>query len=125
MILIIAFLVYCFLTKTLIFKEIERPSDTGFTYSMEELVINLKDDNRYLKTEIALGYGVKKDMNLIKQKETQLVDNIITILRSKTREDIMPVENTEDLKVEIKRQLNKQFEEEVITDIYITEFLIQ
>ena len=125
MILIVAFLVYCFLTKTLIFKEIERPSDTGFTYSMEELVINLKDDNRYLKTEIALGYGLKKDMNLIKQKETQLVDNIITILRSKTREDIMPVENTEDLKVEIKRQLNKQFEEEVITDIYITEFLIQ
>lgn len=125
MILIVAFLVYCFLTKTFIFQEIERPSDTGFTYSMEELVINLKDDNRYLKTEIALGYGVKKDMNLIKQKETQLVDNIITILRSKTREDIMPVENTEGLKVEIKGQLNKQFEEEVITDIYITEFLIQ
>lgn len=124
-ILIVAFLVYCFLTKIFIFQEKVRTNDTGFTYAMEELVINLKDDNRYLKTEIALGYGVKKDEDLIKQKETQLLDNIISILRSKSREDIMPVENTEGLKNEIKSRLNQQFEEKVITDIYITEFLIQ
>ena len=124
-VLIVAFLTYSFLTKSFIFREKTRPSDTGFTYAMEELVINLKEDNRYLKTKIVLGYGVKSDINIIQKKETQLIDNIIYILRSKSREDIMPVENTQDLKVEIKDQLNKQFEESIITDVYITEFLIQ
>lgn len=124
-VLIVAFLTYSFLTKSFIFREKMRPSDTGFTYAMEGLVINLKEDNRYLKTKIVLGYGVKNDINIIQKKETQLIDNIIYILRSKSREDIMPVENTQDLKVEIKDQLNKQFEESIITDVYITEFLIQ
>jgi len=89
------------------------------------MVINLKDSSHYLKTELALGYGMEKDIKSIQGKEIQLRDNIITILRSKSREDILPVENTENLKEEIMNQLNDHFQEEVITDIYITEFLVQ
>lgn len=125
MISIAVFLTYSYANESFIFKERVRPSDTGFTYAMQELVINLKGDNRYLKTKIALGYGVKNDIAFIQEKEMQLTDNIIHILRGKSREDIMPVENTQDLKKEIKEKLNTQFEEEIITDVYITEFLIQ
>ena len=125
LILLIAFLVYSFISKSFFFKEKPRPTDTGYTYSMEEMVINLKDSRHYLKTEIALGYGMEKDTKNVEAKEIQLRDNIITILRNKSREDILPVENTEGLKEEIIHQLNHHFEEEVITDIYITEFLIQ
>ena len=124
-ILLIAFFVYSFMTKSFFFKEKPRPTDTGYTYSIEEMVINLKDSHHYLKTKLVLGYGMERDIKLIQGKEVQLRDNIIAILRSKSREDILPVENTEKLKVEILTQLNQHFEEDVITDIYITEFLVQ
>ena len=123
--LLFSLLAYSYFTKSLFFKEKEKTNDTGYTYGMEELIINLKDGNRYLKTRICLGYGEKKDGNLIKQKETLLIDNIISILRSKTKEEIMPVGNTQNLKEEIKNRLNGELKENIITDIYITDFLVQ
>lgn len=125
MVLIVAFFAFSFYTKTFIFAEESKPITTEFTYPMEEITINLKDGEHYLKTKIALGYGLEKDQEVIKSKEIQLRDGIIRILRSKSMEEIMPVEKTDALKKEMKRQLNQCFDKEIITDVYITEFLIQ
>lgn len=122
--LIIVFLAFSFYTKTFVFAE-ESRSTTEFTYPMKEITINLKDGDRYLKTEIALGYGLEKDLKMIQVNELELRDTIIDILRNKSMKDIMPVEKTDALKDEIKKQLNQCFDQEIITDIYITEFLIQ
>lgn len=123
--LMIAFLAFSFYTKTFVFAEEPRPTTTEFTHPMEEITVNLKDGDHYLKTEIALGYGLEKDLTMIQDNELELRDTIIDILRNKSMKDIMPVEKTDALKDEIKKQLNQHFDQEIITDIYITEFLIQ
>lgn len=123
--LMIAFLAFSFYTKTFVFAEESRPTTTEFTHPMKEITVNLKDGDHYLKTEIALGYGVEKDLTMIQDNELELRDTIIDILRNKSMKDIMPVEKTDTLKDEIKKQLNQCLEQEIITDVYITEFLIQ
>lgn len=125
--LVIGFFAFSFVTQTFVFAKKPRPITTEFTYPMDEMVINLKDGNgkSYLKTTIVLGYGVKDDAQKIEEKKFQLCDSILMVLRNKKREEIIPVENTEPLKEEMKEKLNQHFNEQIITDVYITEFLIQ
>lgn len=125
--LVVGFFVFSFFTETFVFAEKPRPTTTEFTFPMDDLVINLKDSkgNDYLKTKIVVGYALKEDVEKLEEKKFQLRDEIIKILRAKSKGDIMPVENTDELKVEIHTKLNQYFQEPIITDVFITEFLIQ
>lgn len=123
--LLVAFLAFSFFTKTFVFAEEPRPVTTEFTYPMEQIIVNLKDGDHYLKTTIALGYGLEGDLQKIESKKIQLQDVIIDILRGKSSEDVIPVKKAEDLKGEIQDQTNQYFDEKIITDVFITEFLVQ
>lgn len=123
--LLLAFLIFSYFSKTYIFAEEQRSSATNYTYPMDEIIVNLKDGSRYFKAELALGYNLDNDQELIIQNEVQVRDTLLSIFRSKSVEDIMPIENTEELKSEIQDKLNKLFPENIITDIFFTDFLIQ
>ena len=125
---VVAFFAYSYITKTFVFKDDsgKEPVATQ-VYSLDEFVINLKDNNnnRYLKTKIALGYEKKKDVEILIEKQLQIRDAIIQTLRSKTADEIMEVEKTDELKQELMKDLNKVFGSELVLDIYIVDFLIQ
>jgi flagellar FliL protein len=123
--LVIAFLAFSYFSKTFVFAEEPRSYTTNHTYSMEEIIVNLKGGERYLKIKIALGYNMEEDEEAIKQKEAQERDAILSVLRSKSAEDIMPIENADGLKTEIQDKLNQFFPEKIITDVFITDFLVQ
>jgi flagellar FliL protein len=89
------------------------------------MVLNLNSQGNYLKTEIALGYSLEKDLDLLLKYEVQIRDSIIGILRSKSIEEIMPVENTGPLKGEILTETNKCLGEQVVTDVYFINFIVQ
>ena len=122
---VVAFVAFSYLSKAYIFAEEPRTNTTNYTYSMDEIIVNLKDDSRYVKAMVALGYNLKSDLDVIKLKEVQIRDAVLTIFRSKSVEDIKPIENTVALKSEIKNQLNQIFPIEIVTDIYLTDFIIQ
>lgn len=121
----IAFVVFSYFSKTFIFAEEPRTNTTNYTYPMDEIVVNLKDDARYIKAMVALGYNLNSDQDAIKQKEVQIRDAIISILRSKSVDEIKPIENTKNLKNEIQNEVNEFFAENIVTDIYLTDFIIQ
>ena len=108
-----------------VFAEEERAAYTKYTYPLEEVIVNLKDGKHYLKASLALGYGLSDDVSLIKEKEVQIRDTILNILRSKDADEITPIEHTMRLKNEIKGKLNELFSQDIIMDVYITDFLIQ
>lgn len=122
---LVAFVIFSFFNKTYIFAEEQRTSTTSDTYSLEEIIVNLKDGSRYLKVKVALGYNLEGDLKTIMHQEIQIRDTILSIFRSKSAEEIMPIENTKSLKSEIQKQLNQLFSEEIVTDIYLTDFLVQ
>ena len=123
--LAIAFLAFSYFSKTFVFAQEPRTYQTNHTYSMDEIIVNLKDEGRYLKVKIALGYDLAGDEEAIQMKEAQERDAILSVLRGKSAEEIMPIENTDSLKKEIQDKLNAFFPEKIITDVYVTDFLIQ
>jgi len=123
--LVIAFFIFSFVTKTLIFAEEPRTDKTNYTYSLEELVVNLKDGNRYFKTVVAMGYNLSRDQETIANNEIQIRDICLTVFRNKGAEELLNPENESKLKSELKEKINKLFPEEIITDIYFVDFLIQ
>ena|SRR5690554_3741588 len=122
---IFAFLIFSFVTKTLIFAEEHRTDETNYTYQMEEIIVNLKEGSRYLKVGIALGYNLQRDEEAIVQKEIQVRDAIITLFRNKSVDELMLPENEAKLKKDIEKRLNEFFSEDIITGIYFKDFLIQ
>lgn len=122
--LAVSFVIYAYVTQSYIFAEKVRDI-TNYTYTLDEMVINLNNQGRYLKTTIALGYSLEGDLDILLSKEVQIRDTVISILRSKTVEDIMPVENTDPLKVEMEEKINECFDEKIVTDVYIIDFIVQ
>ncbi|HZK33971.1 MAG TPA: flagellar basal body-associated FliL family protein, partial [Bacillota bacterium] len=116
--LAVSFVIYAYVTQSYIFAEKVRDI-TNYTYTLDEMVINLNNQGRYLKTTIALGYSLEGDLDILLSKEVQIRDTVISILRSKTVEDIMAVENTDPLKVEMEEKINECFDEKIVTDVYI------
>jgi len=123
--LVIAFLAFSYYSKTFVFAEEPRTYKTHHTYSMDEIIVNLKDEGRYLKIKIALGYDREEDQKMIEEKEAQERDAILSVLRSKSVKDIMPIESVKGLKKEMLDKLNQFFPDKMITDVFITDFLVQ
>ncbi|MBN2258997.1 MAG: flagellar basal body-associated FliL family protein [Clostridiales bacterium] len=124
------FVGYAFFTKSFFFKvdgEAAVVKIDEKIYDMEEFIINLNDEGsrRYLKTKIVLAYENDKDLDLFNKNIPQMRDLIIETLRAKTSEDVMNVENTESLKNEIRDNVNKIYDEDIVLEVYFVDFLIQ
>jgi len=122
---LLAFLIFSFVTKTLIFAEQPRTQETNYTYSMEEIIVNLKEGNRYFKGVIALGYNLPRDQELITESAVQIRDSVLTVIRNKSAEELLEPKNEKKLKDQLRDEINKLFDEDIITDIYFADFLIQ
>lgn len=98
------------------------------TILLNEFLVNLKSENgkkSYLKVQIALMYNDKKDGELIAASTNKIRDIIINNLLGKTSEDIIDGDNINNLKDELRRNINIVLEDDLIKDVYITDFVIQ
>ena len=94
---------------------------------LDTLIVNLSGSNgrRYLKVKINLDAkdgGVKK---LIEAKSIQIKDRLISILSSKTLEDIEGLEAQENLRKEVKDAVDVVLKAEGVLQVYFTEFVVQ
>ena len=107
--------------------EIFKKEEIQLSYEVGQIVVNLSDTGvtRYLKTKIVLGYYDDKNNEKIEEKQHEIKDIVVRSLRSKTVSEISSVENTDKLKNELITKLNQIFDETIITDVYITDFMIQ
>jgi flagellar protein FliL len=114
-------------------SESGEPSPTGspevVLYPLKSFVVNLADKakGRYLKVTLALV--VRKSLEERFTKDVLLLasaqDRIITILTSKTVDDLLSVDGKFLLKQEITMQLNTILGEGNVQDVYFADFIIQ
>lgn len=98
------------------------------TLELGERVVNLNDPGatRYLRVRIVLEF--KKDEKLateVKEKNAQVMDGILRVLRSKSVEEIRPLNKEEKVKAEIISAINSRLKTGKIEKVYFTDFLIQ
>lgn len=101
--------------------------EKGFLYKMDPLIVNLADKEtlHYLKIKIDLESTEEKPNEEFEKRLPQIRDNILLLLSTKERTDLMDAEGKNKLRTELREKINNLLKNFKIKDIYFTEFLIQ
>jgi flagellar FliL protein len=101
--------------------------DIGPIYTLETFIVNLADPRgkKYLKTKLELELDNPMVVQEIDQRLPQFRDTVLTILSSKSFEDVRQLEGKYQLRAEIMTMLNQFLQSGEITNIYFTEFIVQ
>ncbi len=102
-------------------------SDMGPIYSLETFIVNLADPRgkKYLKTKLELELDNAAVVPEIDKRLPQFRDTVLTVLSSKTFDDIRQLEGKYQLRAEMMAMLNQFLNSGKITNIYFTEFIVQ
>lgn len=102
--------------------------DKEYTLLLNQFIVNLQteDDRKsYLKVQIALMYTDKKAGKMISSNESKIRDVILKNILEKSPEDILDEENIVKFKKEIISNINNALKDEIVKDVYFTDFIIQ
>lgn len=107
----------------------QNSGDIGVNYDLSIFTVNLIDPSgvRYLKVGISMSLPSKnKDLATeIENRLPKLKDTVITILSSKTFEEITTPQGKIALRQEILRRINSILTKGKVMEIYLTEFVVQ
>lgn len=99
------------------------------TVELDEFVVNLADGSHYAKVTIALGLEKPLGGGEHGKVEPKLLvpmrDTVITVLSSKSMNQLVTNEGKEQLKEELKEKLNKLLGDEVVKQVYFTSLTLQ
>lgn len=99
----------------------------GTLFPLDTFIVNLADQerNRYLRVTMDLELVAPGDTEKLNERLPQVRDRILMLLPSKRFEDIASMEGKTALRDEIIGKLNGLFPENVIANIFFTEFVVQ
>lgn len=111
-------------------KNKEDHGGDGATVNFEPFLVNLadKDGSRYVKTSIRLLVTSKESAETITKGETlmpRMRDTILTLLSTRTAEEMTSNEGKEKLKKEILEKVNEYLPEEGAQEVFFTDFVVQ
>ena len=99
----------------------------GALYELPLLTLNLiaRKGKSYLRAKISLEMDNAALMGELDNKKTVMMDIVISILTSKTVEDLSSIKGKARTKQEIIATLNKSLVDGKIKNLFFTEFIIQ
>ena len=108
-------------------EDAEEVTEVGEMFPLDTFVVNLADSGgkRYLRATLQLELVPEQVAETFEQRLPQIRDVILTILPTKTFEDIRTVAGKAALREEILQRLNTLLNVEGVANIYFTEFVIQ
>lgn len=106
-------------------KKVEVKAEVS-TFELGGIVVNLANQGHFLRVAPVLEYNKDEKMaETIKTKKSEIVDNVITILRKKTVSNLLSVESVESIKADILEKANTCLEKPEFKRLYFVEFLVQ
>ncbi len=99
----------------------------GPTMALDPFIVNLADPDgkRYLKANIEVEFYGERVPEGMHEVMPQLRDSLLTLLTSKSFEDIRTPEGKQALREEIIARLNQSLKTDSVKGVYFTEFIIQ
>lgn len=101
--------------------------EMGPTYSLDTFIVNLVGGRgkNYLKAKVELELDSEKTQTEINKRLPQVRDAILTMLSSKSNDDINTLEGKFQLRAEIISTLNQYLKTGRIKNVYFTDFIVQ
>lgn len=97
---------------------------------LEEFLVNLADskdgETSYIRTEVSLLTNNSKNAELIESNKDLVRDSVINKLRQKDANEILADKNgVNNLKEELRDQINKDYGSALVREVFITNLVIQ
>lgn len=109
-------------------EKIEAKKPLGELFSFERaIIVNLAETNseRYLKADIVLELDGPKLLKEVESRLPQIQDLLISIMSTKTLEDVSTTSGRNMLRQEIIDKINSILASGQIANVYFTEFVVQ
>jgi flagellar FliL protein len=108
-------------------KKKAKKAEHAVMVDLEPIVVNLFDPSgkRYLQVRLSFEVSDKKAEGEVKKQEAKLKDAIIAILSGKTVEEVVVPEAKDKIKKEILAKCKEIFGEDVVTNVYITQYIVE
>ncbi len=99
---------------------------TGITFPLGEFTTNLADEGAraIFQVEIMLELSDSDAKSELEEREPQIQDQVYTILRATTSEELEDQEGMENLREEIKEAVNERISEGEVVNVYFNQPLI-
>jgi len=96
-------------------------------YDLDPIIVNLLDPTgkRFIQVRLSLEIPDKKAEEELKKREAVIKDTIISTLSGKTVEEVIVPEAKDKLKSELLSKINSALGEELVTNIYITQYIVE
>lgn len=91
----------------------------------DAFITNMCSSNRYVKVSVILQLKSEEEKELLEEENYIIRHTIIEILRNKTEEEYKDNEILNELRINIKEELEEILNVESIEDVYFTELVIQ
>jgi len=101
--------------------------EMGPIYSLDTFIVNLVGgrNKNYLKAKVELELDSEKTTAEINKRLPQVRDVILTMLSSKSNEDINTLEGKFQLRAEIISAINQNLKTGKVKSVYFTDFIVQ
>lgn len=101
--------------------------EIGAIYEMDTFIVNLAGDsgNHYLKVKISLELTSENVSTEIEKRIAQFTDAILTLLSSKTMEDVKTLEGKAQIRAEVITILNQYLKTGKVANVYFGDFIVQ
>jgi flagellar FliL protein len=100
----------------------------GPTYDVGEFTLNLKSKTnqmRFIRTQIVLEANNAKTVSELQTRAPQVRDQLITLLRSRTMEELSSDGGMEQLRFDIIKAINGIISRGEITDVFFIDLILQ
>jgi len=97
-------------------------------YNLDSMIVNLADTEarRYLKASVVLGVKDARTTQALQEQRVMLTDKMLVLLSSKTIDQVDGFQKKEDLKREIRDEINNLLGiRDAVVNVYFTELIIQ
>lgn len=96
----------------------------GAIAPLDIFVVNLKG-GRFIRLQIQLEFVTRDIPNKVAQRAAIIRDAVITLLTTKTAEEILEREGKERLRKDLRGLVNEALRKELVKQIYFTQFVVQ
>jgi flagellar FliL protein len=108
-------------------KPVKAETTVTSIFSLDPFIVNIYDgqDMRYLRLKVEMGVAGEEAKNRMKEQEAQIRDGIITLLTSKTWQDLQTPQGKTQLKQQILNTVSKIVPQGTVNQVYFTDFVVQ
>jgi flagellar basal body-associated protein FliL len=105
--------------------DLEENNGYRYTKPLPEFIVNLADGNRYIKLNLHLAFDQRQLQREIEDREAEIRDRVIILLREKTAEEISAAGGAEILRQELEKEINDLLVEGELGTVLFWDLLIQ